>query len=203
MVTPSMPSRKFDLPIPVLRTERLTLTILDPGAAPRVATFVNENVEHFKPWDPPLPEAALTVDYWTEKLASHLSEFHAGHAVRLAMLPADDPHGEIIGTCALSQIARGPFQHAFLGYKIAARHEGAGLMREALAEVVRYAFEDLRLHRISANYMPHNVRSGHVLNRLGFRVEGQAKEYLFINGAWRDHVLTSLTNPKFGEFTWY
>jgi ribosomal-protein-alanine N-acetyltransferase len=45
-----------------------------------------------------------------------------------------------------------------------------------------------------ANYMPANERSGKLLKRLGFTVEGYARDYLFIAGAWQDHVLTSLAN---------
>jgi len=52
-----------------------------------------------------------------------------------------------------------------------------------------------RMHRIMANYMPHNARSGDLLARLGFQKEGYAKDYLLIDGRWQDHVLTSLTAP--------
>jgi len=52
------------------------------------------------------------------------------------------------------------------------------------------------VHRIHANYMPHNRRSGAVLRRLGFVVDGFARDYLQINGRWEDHVLTSLINPR-------
>lgn len=51
------------------------------------------------------------------------------------------------------------------------------------------------IHRIMANYMPHNKRSGALLARLGFEKEGYAKDYLLIDGQWRDHVLTALTTP--------
>lgn len=70
-------------------------------------------------------------------------------------------------------------------------------MHEALQRTISYVFEELRLHRIHANYIPNNVRSGRLLARLGFAIEGYAKDYLFINDAWRDHVLTSLTNQHF------
>jgi ribosomal-protein-alanine N-acetyltransferase len=52
-----------------------------------------------------------------------------------------------------------------------------------------------------ANYRPENERSARVLERLGFEREGLAREYLFIDGAWRDHVLTSLLNPRY-ERAW-
>jgi ribosomal-protein-alanine N-acetyltransferase len=50
-----------------------------------------------------------------------------------------------------------------------------------------------------ANYRPQNERSARLLERLGFTREGLAKDYLFIDGAWRDHVLTSLTNRHFDD----
>ena len=50
------------------------------------------------------------------------------------------------------------------------------------------------MHRIMANYMPHNMRSGNLLAKLGFEREGYARQYLQINGEWRDHVLTALTD---------
>lgn len=52
------------------------------------------------------------------------------------------------------------------------------------------------MHRIMANYMPHNQRSGALLARLGFEREGYAKDYLLIDGKWQDHVLTALTNKE-------
>jgi ribosomal-protein-alanine N-acetyltransferase len=50
-----------------------------------------------------------------------------------------------------------------------------------------------------ANYLPENRRSARVLEKLGFRKEGEAKHYLYIDGKWRDHILTSLTNPDWKE----
>ena len=68
-------------------------------------------------------------------------------------------------------------------------------MSEALRAATAWIFGELRLHRIMANYRPENARSGRVLERLGFVREGFAKDYLFIDGAWTDHVLTALTTP--------
>jgi ribosomal-protein-alanine N-acetyltransferase len=69
-------------------------------------------------------------------------------------------------------------------------------MFEALYSSKDYIFNVLKLHRIIANYLPRNRRSGALLERLGFEIEGEAKELLKINGVWEDHVMTSLINPR-------
>lgn len=67
-------------------------------------------------------------------------------------------------------------------------------MTEALKVAIDYVFTELNIHRIVANYLPHNQRSAKLLKRLGFAVEGYACDYLMINGQWQDRFLTSLTN---------
>ena len=158
--------------------------------------FLITNRGHFAAWDPPAPEGHDTTPYWRSQTLKSLMEFQSGSAARFVLSLRDDP-ARIIGAANFSQISRGPFQAAILGYKIAANDEGKGLMHEALQSTISYVFEELRLHRIHANYIPNNVRSGRLLARLGFAIEGYAKDYLFINDAWRDHVLTALTNQHF------
>lgn len=178
-----------------LAGERVILRQLVPADAGRVAAFHRDNVARLARWSPPAPEGLLTETYWRERLAQGLLEFETGSSLRLHVLRRDDRGDAVLGEVNLSQIARGPFQNAYLGYKLDHRAEGQGLMTESLRLLVAHAFGAMRLHRISANYMPENARSARVLARLGFVPEGIAKDYLFIDGAWRDHVLTSLTNP--------
>lgn len=84
------------------------------------------------------------------------------------------------------------------GYAMDASFEGRGLMREALEAVVAHAFSPaLNLHRIQANVRPENRRSLGLPQRLGFEEEGLAREYLFIDGAWRDHRMFARRNPAF------
>jgi len=68
-------------------------------------------------------------------------------------------------------------------------------MMEALRGTIPVAADRLSLHRIMAGYVPDNARSARLLQRLGFEVEGYARDYLWINGAWRDHVQTALILP--------
>ena len=93
----------------------------------------------------------------------------------------------IIGVCNLSQIFRGNLQQAFLGYWVGAAFSGRGYMTDALRLVLRYAFENLKLHRIEANIQPENGDSKRLVTRVGFRLEGFSPRYLKVVGRWRDH----------------
>src|SRR5206468_248288 len=99
------------------------------------------------------------------------------------------------GVVSLSRIQRGPEQSVALGYGIAKILEGQGYMSEAVRAAIRFAFEDLDLHRIEASYAPSNDRSAALLRSCGFEVEGTVRGSLLINGKWCDHILTSLLNP--------
>jgi ribosomal-protein-alanine N-acetyltransferase len=68
-------------------------------------------------------------------------------------------------------------------------------MTEGLRALCGYAFGTMGLHRLQANHLPENLKSAAVLRRLGFVVEGYARDFLLIDGRWRDHVLTSLVAP--------
>ncbi|HEY0319691.1 MAG TPA: GNAT family N-acetyltransferase [Pyrinomonadaceae bacterium] len=181
---------------PRIETERLLLTIPDAETAPRMLAFVQENREHFAPWAPPEPAGYYTEKFWREYLQTSRRQFEQDLSLKLVLFFRDDVDGAVLGDCNFSNFVRGPFQACYLGYKISKRFEGRGLMREALAAATGYAFEALRLHRIMANYVPINERSGRLLRKLGFNIEGYARDYLLVGGAWRDHILTSLTNTK-------
>lgn len=183
-----------------LATERLRLVTPSVELIPAVLDFVERNESHLAPWSPPAPAGVRTVEHWREIVSRSEAAFSAGQALRLWITPGDEPD-RIIGTIGYSQIFRGPFCSCVLGYQIDQAFEGRGLMHEALAESIRYMFGVQKLHRIGANYRPENLRSGRLLARLGFRIEGFARRYLFIDGDWRDHILTSITNEQF-ESAW-
>lgn len=183
--------------IPVIETERLLLTIPEPDAASRMLAFVEENREHLAQWTALPPPGYYTLDYWREHLASAREDFKRGQSMRLVLFHKENPAGRVVGVCNFFSIMRAAFQACYLGYNLDKDAVGQGLMDEALRAAIRYAFDDLRLHRIMANYRPINERSGKLLRRLGFTVEGYARDYLFIAGEWRDHIMTALTNPNF------
>ncbi len=93
----------------------------------------------------------------------------------------------------ISQVVRGPFRSAYLGYYAFAPHQGRGYMTAGLAAVVNTSFRKLRLHRLEANIQPGNKASLALVKRLGFRKEGYSERYLKIGGRWRDHERWAIT----------
>jgi len=184
----------FDV-LPELNTPRLRLRILGPEDAAMRARFEVRNREHLRNSGPAHDEAYFTEAYWVENLAAAAARFREGSRIEFALLfPKDD--GDLIGHCAFSNVMRGAFQACYLGYGLDRDAVGEGFMTEALTAALDYVFGHVRLHRVMANYMPANERSGAVLRRLGFRIEGYARDYLNIDGAWRDHILTALHSDE-------
>ena len=179
-----------------LSTARLSISLPRADQVPAMLDFVTRNREHLKPWNPPEPEGLYTLTYWHDVVAKTAAAFDAKSAIRFWITPHEHPD-RVVGSIGYSQIARGCFCSCVLGYQIDREYQGRGLMSEALRTTNRFMFDEQKLHRIAANYRPENVRSGRLLAKLGFRIEGFARDYLFIDGVWRDHILTSIANDAF------
>jgi ribosomal-protein-alanine N-acetyltransferase len=167
--------------------------------AAELLAYGERNLEHHGPWSPPPPRMPLTEGMYRDLVLQLWTEFKAGTSVRFWLRMAPEFAGRFVGSVSLSQIFLKAFRACYIGYHVDAELEGQGYMTEALSAVIRYAFDELKLHRIMANYMPRNERSARLLDRLGFVREGLAREYLFIGGRWEDHVLTSLTNRSLAD----
>jgi len=100
---------------------------------------------------------------------------------------------QLVGVYNISEIVRGAFQNAYLGYYAFVPHAGRGAMRGAMPLVFEHAFGQLGLHRLQANVQPDNLASRALLAATGWREEGFAPRYLHIDGAWRDHVMYAIT----------
>jgi [ribosomal protein S5]-alanine N-acetyltransferase len=101
--------------------------------------------------------------------------------------------GALAGVITIDSIVRGRFQSASLSYAAFAPSAGRGYMSEGLGLVLRYAFQQLRLHRLEASIQPDNQASLRLVQRHGFRREGYSPDMLFIDGAWRDHERWAIT----------
>lgn len=102
-------------------------------------------------------------------------------------LLAIDPASEgLVGLINFNEIVTGPAQTAFISYYGMVSFARRGLMTESVGLAIRYAFDELGLHRVEAVIQLENTRSIALVKRLGLRFEGISLRYLNLNGAWRD-----------------
>ena len=108
-------------------------------------------------------------------------EDHAGYVI------CRRDTGAIVGVINVNNIVKGSFLSASLGYYAAQTHAGQGFMREGLTQVKEHLFRQLGLHRVEANIQPGNAASIALVRSCGFEREGLSPQFLYVNGAWRDH----------------
>jgi [ribosomal protein S5]-alanine N-acetyltransferase len=179
--------------LPLITCDRVFARMASNKDIPSILDYFIENETYLTPYYPSWQDDFFTQEYWQLQVEINYQEFINDRSLRLFIFPKTNPY-EIIGTINFSNFVRGAAQYCILGYSLAENQQGKGYMSEALQGAVIYMFRELKMHRIMANYMPHNRRSGNVLRKLGFVVEGYARDYLMINGKWEDHILTSLVN---------
>ena len=145
------------------------------------------------PWEPTWAQDETSRGSYRYKLRRYTEDARDDKAYALFVFRDEDD--ALVGGCTLSNIRRGVALTASLGYWAGERYAGKGYITAAVRAVVRYAFEDLDLHRVEAACQPDNLASRRVLEKAGFAQEGVAHAYLKINGAWRDHLLFATVNP--------
>ena len=156
---------------------RVTIRPVQASDAAELVAANLASISLHEPWVSPCRDHASFLGYLTRCDGERSMGFIA----------RERESGKIVGVVNLSEIVRGFFQSAYMGYYGMAGMNGRGLMSEAVSLVVTHAFGELALHRVEANIQPGNEPSRALVKRLGFRQEGYSPRYLKINGEWRDH----------------
>lgn len=174
------------------QTNRLRIWVPEPDQAARVVEYYFRNRKHLKRWEPSRNDHFYTEDFWSPQLAQNKVDASNGLAYRMVIEMRGGPAVRpIMGIVNLSNVVRGSFQAAHVGYSIDHAHTRRGFMTEALNGLAQFAFDELGLHRLMANYIPSNAASAQALANAGFEKEGFAPRYLLIDDVWEDHILTS------------
>ena len=175
-------------------TDRLALRPPRTSDVPEMRRALRQNAAHLQPWSvAPVPgEDATSLTSVSRAVLRHRKEWKQGQAYVLVITRRDDDR-TILGRLALGGVLRGAFQNAYLGYWIDAKHQGEGLMTEAVRAATSFALASVGLHRVQAAVMPRNGASQRVLDKVGYRREGLAARYLCIAGAWEDHLIFAVT----------
>lgn len=165
----------------------VTLGRVVRGDAAELTAANLRNRSRHLPWiAPPVDEAGF--------LAWHQGALVGPHVNLVAREAAT---GRLVGVVSLENIVGGAFWSADLSYYGMAETAGRGLMTAALRLALRHGFGQLGLHRVEAAVRPENGASLRLLQRSGFRLEGVSPEYLWVDGAWRDHERYALLRREF------
>ncbi len=153
-------------------------------------TLRDQSRDFLTPWEPIWPADDLTRSAYRRRLRRYAEDIRADLAYAFFVFRAED--NALVGGLTLANIRRGVAQAGSIGYWMGAPFAGRGYMSDAVRALIPFAFGALRLHRLEAACIPTNAASVRLLERLGFRREGLARQYLCINGVWEDHLLYAL-----------
>ncbi|MCW8327325.1 ribosomal protein S5-alanine N-acetyltransferase [Photobacterium sp. SDRW27] len=179
---------------PVIEVDEFKVRLITSKDARQIAAYYQRNRAFLQPWEPLREEAFFTEAGWEIRLAQ-LAELHK-HKLAYYFVLVKKGSDEICGVINFSNLVRHPFHACHVGYSLDELCQGQGMMRKTLKATVEWMFEQQHFHRVMAAYMPRNKKSAAVLQAVGFEKEGEAKDYLLINGLWEDHILTACINPN-------
>jgi ribosomal-protein-alanine N-acetyltransferase len=172
---------------PEIRGPRVRLRPLVPGDYEAWREVRDRCRDWLVPWEPNTPPADAAG--FAQRCARSGRERAEDRAYGFGIFL----DGDFAGEMNLSNVSRGSFQSATVGYWIDEELAGRGLIPEALVVLLGMCFERLRLHRVEVNVIPRNTASRRVVEKLGLRCEGLAERYLCIAGVWEDHVRYAIT----------
>ena len=185
------PSRRP--PVTRLYGRRVTLRPLTPADFAEWSEVRVRNDQWLRPWEPARPagsaDPSISRDAFAARCAARDRERAADNGYGFGVFIDHQFAGEI----NINGIVRGASQSGTIGYWIDRRHAGQRYVAEGVVAVLRFAFEELDLHRMEICIVPRNRNSHRVAQTLELRDEGVATRFLQINGTWEDHVRYAIT----------
>ena len=173
--------------------KRLLLRPLTPPDWDVWAEVRQHNGEWLTRWEPLRPagmsDPVRDADAFASRCHARDRDRQLGSAYGFGLFVGPD----FVGELNLNGVVRGAQQSATIGYWVDRRHAGNRYVPEAVIVAVRFAVEQLHLHRVEVCIVPRNTNSRRVMEVLRFREEGVAQRFLEINGVWEDHVRYAIT----------
>lgn len=182
------------LHLPILTTARLQLRPFALTDAAQVQTLAGDYEVYRTTANIPHPYEDGMAERW---IAIHAHQFYTNQHVTLAI--TDAANGELFG--AISLIMRGSNKRAELGYWLGVPYWGRGYCTEAAQVLIRYGFEVLDLHKITARHMAGNAASGRIMQKAGMQQEAVLREEALKDGIYHDMVVYGLINPAHSSQT--
>ena len=178
--------------LPTIGTDRLSLRWISPADTDAFYAIYS-NPEVMRYWStPPLADRESAAQLITKIEA----DWKSRAILKWGIARLTD--NQLIGSITLFNL---DFDHrrCEIGYALGRAYWGQGYMNEALNAVLKFAFEDLKLHRIEADVDPRNANSIKTVERLGFQREGYLRERWQVNGEIQDAYFYGLLRPEWKQ----
>ena len=176
-------------------TKRLILTGADTALAEERLQYYLRNREFFEKYDPNIRDETLTPEKQADILSGEMKLMQSNRSRYYYFFLQEDPD-HIAGTLSVSNLRPLPLSCASFGYDLDRRLWGQGYAFEAAGFMIQRLISTTAIHRIESHVCVGNERSAALVERLGFKKEGILRDYLMIQGAFRDHMLYSLINKE-------
>jgi [ribosomal protein S5]-alanine N-acetyltransferase len=151
------------------------------------------NRDYFAPFEPQMPARHFTLAGQRDEIEQGERDSRADLRYPFGVFAWGADIDRLVGRVALSNVARGAWQNATIGYYVDRACVGRGYATRAVRLALRFAFEEASLHRVQGAVIPDNPASARVLRKAGFHPEGRASNYIKIAGRWRDHDIYAIT----------
>lgn len=169
---------------------KVYIRLLAPSDEEALVELRRRNEDFLRPWEPNRSVGYGRPDGQRAQLLKAVADADDDRAYSFGIFTTGD---ELVGTITLSNVVRGAWQSATVGYFVDEQRNGSGFATEAIRLLAELAFTRLDLHRVQAAVMPRNPGSRRALEKAGFRHEGESPRYLKIAGVWEDHLILALT----------
>ncbi|WP_088008213.1 GNAT family N-acetyltransferase [Indiicoccus explosivorum] len=179
----------------LLSGQKCYIRVMAPEDAEEMVELLLRNRDYWSIYEPRHQDSYFTVAVQRQKIREAQYQMRENREYSFGIYE----HGtdRLIGHISLYSIKRLPFLNALAGYSVDERVAGKGIATEALQLLLDFGFEQLNLHRIEAYVSPDNLGSIRVLEKTGMQREGLLREFLFINGKWRDHYHYAMLERDF------
>ncbi|MGI2328320.1 GNAT family N-acetyltransferase [Planococcus sp. YIM B11945] len=176
--------------LPVLETERLILRKLKMEDAKDMFEYASvASVSRFMPW-----EVHKSVEETKGFLSFILQSYEQKKKLTWAIELKSE--GKMIGTIDFVNWMPKRFK-AELAYVLSHHYWGNGFTAEAGKALLAYGFGDMELNKVEAPIMLDNVQSRRVLEKLGMKFEGIARQHMIIKGEFVDLAFYSLLKSEY------
>lgn len=194
--SPALPDRSFN---PVLVHEPVTLRLAAASDFEDWRALRETSRDHLNRWEDDWETALLTRQAFRRRLRRQRADMRRGGGLYLLSFRTSDK--ALIGGVTLTNIRYGAARSGILGYWVGAPFTRKGYGAASVRAMLAHVFERMELNRVVAACQKENAASQQLLRRCGFQEEGLARDYLKINGQWRDHLIFALTAFDYRENT--